>query len=66
MKTQITDFSFSIVGYGHYYVTYTSPVTGKVWGRTVTHMPLIDRTKNSDDPRQVDLDELKAYVKGRS
>ena len=33
MKTKISlsDFSFSFSGYGHYRVTYTSPVTHKKW-----------------------------------
>ena len=30
-KTTISDFQFRIAGYGHYKVTYTSPVTGKQW-----------------------------------
>lgn len=47
MKTQIsiTDFTFNPAGYGHYTVTYTSPVTGKQWQCTVDAMPLIDSTK---------------------
>ena len=62
MKTKqisISDFSFSFAGLGHYKVTYTSPVTGKKWS-TITHdMPLIDATKNSDNPKKVDLNRLK-------
>lgn len=30
-KTTISDFRFEFAGYGHYKVTYTSPVTGKSW-----------------------------------
>lgn len=30
-KISITDFEFKVTGYGHYNVTYTSPVTGKQW-----------------------------------
>lgn len=28
-KTTIYDFDFEFAGYGHYKVTYTSPVTGE-------------------------------------
>ena len=66
MKTNqisISDFSFSFAGFGHYKVIYTSPVTGKTW-QTVTHdMPLIDVTKNSDNPKKVDLNRLKNACK---
>lgn len=29
VKTNISDFSFEMRGYGQYLVTYTSPTTGK-------------------------------------
>lgn len=64
MKTKqilISDFSFA--GHGHYKVTYTSPVTGKKWS-TVTHdMPLIDATKNAENPKKCDLIRLKNACK---
>ena len=63
-KTNISDFSFRFAGYGHYQVTYTSPVTGKSWTTVTSNMPLIDATKNADDPKQCDLNELKRIVKG--
>ena len=63
MKTKITDFTFITAGYGHYKVTYTSPVTGKQWTRTTNNMPLIDATKNADEPRRKDLNELKRLLK---
>jgi hypothetical protein len=63
-KTELRDFRFKFAGYGHYKVTYISPVTGKEWSRTITDMPLIDATKNSDDyPKRKDLDILKKIVK---
>lgn len=31
VKTNISDFSFEMRGYGQYLVTYTSPTTGKKW-----------------------------------
>jgi hypothetical protein len=54
MKTiiSISDFDFRLAGYGHYKVTYTSPVTGKSWTATTNDMPLIDATKNSDEPKK--------------
>jgi hypothetical protein len=65
MKNSInlSDFDFRFVGYGHYKVTYTSPVTGKQHTRTTDNMPLIDATKNSDQPLKKDLNQLKRYCK---
>jgi hypothetical protein len=65
MKTRIelSDFSFLPSGYGHYKVTYTSPVTGKSWKVTTNNMPLIDETKNADQPKIKDLIRLKALCK---
>lgn len=65
MKTRIsiTDFSFAFAGYGHYKVTYTSPLTGKTWTKVTSNMPLIDLTKNADYPKRKDLETLKYLVK---
>lgn len=67
MKTQtnISDFSFKFSGYGHYEVTYISPITGKKWTTITSNMPLIDDTKNSDDPKVKDLELLKYTCKNR-
>lgn len=62
-KTEITDFRFEFAGHGHYKVTYTSPVTGKQWTVTTSNMPLIDATKNSDEPKRCDLENLKSVCK---
>ena len=62
-KISISDFSFLPSGYGHYKVTYTSPVTGKKWTRVTSDMPLIDDTKNADGPKVKDLVRLKTYCK---
>lgn len=59
----ISDFSFSPSGFGHYRVTYTSPITGKSWCNTTSNMPLIDDTKNSDSPKIKDLNILKRVCK---
>lgn len=66
MKTSITisDFSFQSSGYGHYKVTYTSPATGKSWSTVTNNMPLIDKTKNADEPKKADLENLKRICKG--
>lgn len=58
-----SDFQFSFAGYGHYKVTYTSPKTGKQWQTVTNNMPLIDATKNSDEPKRKDLIRLKDTCK---
>lgn len=65
MKTTIslTDFKFTPSGYGHYKVTYTSPKTGKQWTKITSDMPLIDATKNADEPKKKDLNLLKSLCK---
>ena len=65
MKRKITiyDFDFLFAGYGHYKVTYTSPVTGKKWTAITNDMPLIDATKNADEPKKKDLEQLKRMCK---
>lgn len=65
MKTTIrlSDFNFQFTGYGHYKVTYTSPVTGKSWTKTTSDMPLIDATKNAYTPKKYDLITLKKLCK---
>jgi hypothetical protein len=60
-KVSISDFQFMPSGYGHYKVTYTSPVTGKSWTATTTNMPLID----ADEPKRCDLETLKRVCKNQ-
>lgn len=62
-RISLSDFRFAPAGYGHYKVTYTSPVTGKSWTATTNNMPLIDLTKNADEPKRKDLEALKYLVK---
>ena len=64
-KISISDFSFSFSGYGHYRVTYTSPITGKSWSIVTNNMPLIDLTKNAAEPKRCDLELLKYLVKNK-
>jgi hypothetical protein len=62
-KISISDFSFLPSGFGHYKVTYRSPVTGKQWTVTTNNMPLIDATKNAEEAKQVDLIRLRRTCK---
>lgn len=62
-KTTISNFRFEFAGDGHYKVTYTSPVTGKSWTAKTNDMPLIDATKNADDPKRCDLEPLNEFAK---
>lgn len=57
------DFRFIPSGHGHYKVTYTSPVTGRQWTAVTSDMPLIDDTKNCDEPKVRDLNYLKKVCK---
>lgn len=61
----ISDFKFQFSGYGHYKVTYTSPVTLKSFSITTSNMPLIDSTKNETEPKKCDLLELKRICKSK-
>lgn len=60
-----SDFTFKFAGYGHYKVTYESPVTNKKFSRVTNNMHIIDRTKNTDKPFKTDLNILKRICKGR-
>lgn len=64
-RTSIYDFNFSLSGYGHYKVTYTSPATGKKWSTVINDMMLIDATKNADEPERKDLEALKWTCKNK-
>ena len=65
MKAKIkkTDFRFRPYGYGHYYVTYISPKTNKEWTCYTDDMPLIDCTRNTEEPEQGNLKYLKNICK---
>jgi hypothetical protein len=62
-KINISDFSFLPAGFGHYKVTYTSPTTGRQWTTVTANMPLIDATKNAEEPKRCDLEQLKRICK---
>lgn len=58
-----TDFNFMPAGFGHYRVTYTSPVTFKKWSATLNDMPLIDSVKYEEEPLRKNMEALKRMVK---
>jgi hypothetical protein len=62
-KISKRDFAFIFAGHGHYKTFYQSPKTGLTWSKTITDMELIDRVKNSDNPKAKDLNELKRTIK---
>ena len=62
---KLSDFTFSFAGYGHYKVTYRSPATGKEWTTTTNNMRIIDLTKNEDEPKKIDLIDLKKICKNK-
>jgi hypothetical protein len=65
MRTEITDFTFKFLSAGHYFLLYTSPITGKEWHKTVTDMTIVDEFKRTEtsDHTQVRLNWLKRYIK---
>ena len=63
MKTQKSDFTFTLSSRGMYQVTYQSPATNKKWWKTICDMPLIDATKNEENPKRKDLEILKWICK---
>lgn len=62
-KTNINDFRFELAGYRLYRVIYVSPATGGQWSTMINDMTLIDATKNADEPKQKDLENLKRLCK---
>lgn len=65
LKIELSDFSFEFAGYGHYKVTYTSPSTHRQWSTVTNNIPLIDDTKNEDEPKKKDLEALKRMCKNQ-
>jgi len=63
MKTTINDFTFRFSGHGHFKVTHTSPITSKKHSAVTNDMPLIDATKNAENPKRKDLEQLKKICK---
>jgi hypothetical protein len=63
MKTTLSNFTFYPSGHGRYFVTFTSFKTQRKWAKTITDMEVIDATKNTDEPKQKDLNQLKKMIK---
>lgn len=63
MKTEKTDFKFKFAGYGHYLVTYTSPITQKQWSAVLNNMPLVNSVLHKEEPKRKDLESLKKTIK---
>ena len=63
--SRLNDFRFLSAGHGHYRVSYVSPKTGRLWSRVTNDMQLIDATKNSEVPKQKDLEILKKLCKNQ-
>jgi len=59
MRLSITDFEFTFAGRGHYKVRYRTPLKRTKYDKVTDDMPLIDATKNTDNPKQKDLRALR-------
>lgn len=57
------NLTFKFTGHGHYLITYTTPIRGLKYSKTITDMTLIDATKNSDNPTKKAIKELINAVK---
>ena len=53
----LSNFSFLLVGSGHYKVTYKTE-RGDYWRALITDMPSIDKTKNAERARLSDIKHL--------
>ena len=62
----LSDFKFNRIGSGSYLVTFTSRKTCKEFTSSTNNISLIDSTKNSDQPKLVDLIRLKWVAKSSS
>lgn len=57
-----SNFEFERAGYGAYRVKYTTPRRGDYWVARVEYMPVIDDTKNADEPTQAAWQRLRSHV----
>ena len=62
-KISKTDFTFLPSGFGHYKVTYESPVTHKKWTAIIDIMEWVDKVHHDESPKVKDMNELKWIVK---
>ncbi len=59
----IHQFTFTFKSYGIYSVQFATARRGDYYTALVDYMPLIDATKNSDEPTGAALRELAQYVR---
>ena len=59
VKLSLEHFRFEFSGHGHYKVIYTNPISFRRYETITNDMPLIDATKNCDEPTFQDLISLK-------
>lgn len=62
-KISITDFKLTKHARGLFYVTYTSPTTGKTWEVYTRNSTLIDDTFGAEEPKRKNLEQLKSLCK---
>lgn len=58
----LSNFSFLLVGSGHYRVTYTT-WRGDFWRALITDMTIIDATKNAEWAKVADIKHLRYLCK---
>lgn len=62
-RIEISQFKFIFRGSGCYKVIYETPSRGDYWVHITNNMPLIDATKNAENPTQVALKQLRTECK---
>ena len=55
----LSAFTFTFSGYGHYVVTYTTPSGRYMYRVTIDDMTIIDDTKNADWAKLEDIEHLR-------
>jgi len=61
-KISASEFHFEEMGKGCY-VTYTNPFSGKDYGKVITDMELVDKTRSEEFPGQLNMKRLRSEVK---
>ena len=58
-KNDLSQFSFSFLGCGHYRVVYTTPSGRYMYRVTINDMTIIDDTKNAEYAKLADILHLR-------
>jgi hypothetical protein len=61
-KISASEFHFEEMG-GGIFVTYTNPFTGKDYGKVITDMELVEKTRSEEFPGQLNMKRLRSEVK---